>query len=116
EIRSLLPAYTYYRVVVKTGVAEIVFHHGLVIAQLATPYQRIGQCTFNNRNVYRIRGIEHALQPVKVFAVVYVGNLSTVDVERRYRYAALNVVPVAHYVFLSLAHSEGTTLNENETW
>src|SRR5690606_1234322 len=115
EIGSLLPAYTYYRVVVEAGVAEIVFHHRLIIAQLAAPYQGIGQRAFNNRNVYGIGGVEHTLQPVQVFTVVYVGHLSTVDIKRRYRNPAGDIVPVAHYIFFSLAHSKGTALNKDET-
>src|SRR5690606_16544602 len=48
----------------------------------------------------------------KVFAVVDVGNFALVNVKRRYRDTAGNVIPVAHHVLLGSAHGESTALNK----
>ena len=48
-------------------------------------------------------GGKNAGKPVNVFAVMYVGYFGAVHVKRVHRYAAGNVVPVAHDVFFGLA-------------
>ena len=45
---------------------------------------------------------------------MYVGHLGTIHVKRGNGYTTRNIIPVAHYIFINLAHGEGTALNKDQ--
>ena len=46
---------------------------------------------------------------------MYIGYFCPIDIKRGYRYTAGNIIPVAHYIFICLAHGKSTTLYKDET-
>ena len=78
--------------------------------------QCIWQCSINDLLIVRIsRRIKNIVQPIKIFTIVNIGYLGLVNIERRNGYTAGNIIPIAHYIFFSLTHGEGTTLYKHKT-
>ena len=95
--------------------AEIQFDRWLVVAQFASPNQRIGQGALNDLYIFRIGRVEDLGQPKNILAIVHIGHLGTVNIERRHGNPAGNVVPITHYILFGLAHGVRTTFYENKS-
>ena len=96
---------------IEGGVAVIRFDEGLVESQFFPPNEGIGKGVAPN---FGIGFPEHPLEPVYVFAVVYVRDFRFVHVEGGNRYAARNGVPVMGYILVGNTHCKGTAFHENQ--
>src|SRR5690606_29740326 len=113
KIICLQPVYANYWIIIIRRVTEIGFDERLVECKFFAPNQGIGQSIFAN---FRVRFAKNSVQPVKIFAVLVVGNFGFVHVKRRNSNAARDIIPIVGDILLSQSHYESTSLNEYQIW
>ncbi len=106
----LLPGNSNNRIIIISRIPEIIFHIRLVVSQFAPPNQGIGKRHSHNSSV----AIKSIIEPIKIFAIVYISYFSFINIERVDTYAAGNIIPIAHYIIFFSTHHKSTSLHKNK--